>query len=189
MDRDLIWIQQMKKGNRVAFSKLMRQYQNYVFTICFRVLKSQEEAEEAAQDTFIKVFKTIDSFKKESKFSTWLYSIAFRTAIDHSRKKKMNVYSMDQEESYLQIKDDKITPSQYTEQHDLKKVLGEVIQKLSPVDANIITLYYQGEKSVKEIAEILELTESNVKVKLYRLRETLKNKLTRYLREEIKDLL
>ncbi len=189
MEKDLALIKRVLKGNRAAFSTLVRQYQNYVFTICFRVLKNQEEAEEAAQDTFIKVHKTLVNFKEDSKFSTWLYTVAFRTAIDHSRRKKMNTDSIDKEDSYLQIEDKMATPIESMESSNLKEVLSQIIQTLPPVDASIVTLFYQGEKTVKEIAKVLDLSESNVKVKLYRLRESLKVKLTRYLREEVKDLL
>ncbi len=189
MEQDSIWISKVKQGNRRAFSQLVDRYRNYVYTICIRVLKSPEEAEEAAQDTFIKVYKTINSFKEDSKFSTWLYSVAFRTAIDHSRRKKKTTHSIDDEESHLQIRETSATPVKSMEQQNLKEIVGKVIKSLPPVDASILTLFYQGEKSVKEIAGILDLSESNVKVKLYRLRETLKNKLTHYLREEVKDLL
>lgn len=189
MENDRELINKVLDGDRNAFASLLSRYQNYVFTVCFRILKNREEAEEAAQDTFVKVFKTIKTFKQDSKFSTWLYSVAFRTAIDHSRRKKMNTSSIDSEDNFLQIKDKKSTPMELMANQNLKTVLATVIHTLPPTEASIITLYYQGEQTVKEIAKTLKLSESNVKIKLYRTREVLKNKLSRYLRAEVKDLL
>lgn len=189
MKNDWDIIHQVLQGNKAAFANLVSRYQSYVFTVAFRILKNREEAEEAAQDTFVKVYKTLSTFKKDSKFSTWLYSVAFRTAIDHSRRKKRNTTSIDNQDNFLQIKDGKSTPMEMMENSNLKMVLQKVIQTLPPQEASVVTLYYQGEQSVKEIAKTLKLSESNVKVKLYRTRETLKNKLSRYLRAEVKDLL
>jgi RNA polymerase sigma factor (sigma-70 family) len=189
MENDRELINKILDGDRTAFASLLSQYQSYVFTVCFRVLKNREEAEEAAQDTFIKVYKTIKTFKQDSKFSTWLYSVAFRTAIDHSRKKKMKISSIDSEDNFLQIKDNKSTPMELMANKDLKTVLASVIQTLPQTEASVITLYYQGEQTVKEIAKTLKLSESNVKIKLYRTREALKNKLSYYLRAEIHDLI
>ncbi len=189
MENEWECIQQVLEGNRPAFSALVSHYQSYVFTICWRILKSKEEAEEAAQDVFVKVFKTLKTFKQDSKFSTWLYAVAYRTAIDHSRKKRMKSDSIDNEDKFIQIKDDASNPLEMTEGKNLKSVLKSVVATLPETEAGIVTLYYQGEMSVKEIAKSLNLTESNVKVKLYRTREVLKNKLSRYLRAEVKDLL
>lgn len=189
METDLVYIHKVLEGDRNAFATLVSKYQNYVFTVCYRVLKNRETAEEAAQDSFVKVYKTLKTFKKDAKFSTWLYAIAFRTAIDHSRKKKMNATPIDNQDNFLQIMDKKSTPIEVTEDENLKSVLQKVIGTLPEVEGSIITLYYQGEQSVKEIAETLNISESNVKVKLFRTREALKYKLSRYLRAEVKDLL
>jgi len=181
-------IRKIIEGDRAAFSGLVSRYQNYVYTICMRILRNPEIAEEAAQDTFVKVFRTIKTFREDAKFSTWLYSIAYRTAIDHSRKKKLPISSIDKE-NFPNIKDKAKTPLEITADQNLKQVLEKLIQRLPPKDAGIISLYYQGELSVKEIAKNLELSESNVKVRLFRVREVLKTKLSRYLRAEVKDLL
>ena len=74
-------------GDQASYRSLVERYQNYIFTITYNVLKNREEAEEAAQDVFIKVYKTLRSFERKSKFSTWLYTIAFRTALDYQKRK------------------------------------------------------------------------------------------------------
>lgn len=189
MDEDIQLIEAVLRGDRSAFQRLVERYQNYVFTVTYRVLKSREEAEEAAQDTFIKVYQTLASFEKKSKFSTWLYTIAYRTAIDTARKKQLQTNSIDDEASFLQIKDPEKTPVQQTQQSDLKLQLEEVIQQLRPEEATLITLFYLNEKSVKEIAEITGLTVTNVKTKLHRTREALRELLQTQLREEVEDML
>lgn len=190
MEDDNLLIDLVVKGDQSAFHKLVLRYQNFVFSITQRVLSSREEAEEAAQDTFLKVYKTLGSFERKSKFSTWLYAIAYRTAIDTARKKKLPIDSIDSDDNYLQIKDKgNLNPDAALEHSDLQVTLQTVIQRLKPVDGTIITLFYLHEKSVKEIADITSLSISNIKTKLYRLRETLRSELSVLLNKEAEDLL
>ncbi|MDX1941094.1 MAG: sigma-70 family RNA polymerase sigma factor [Saprospiraceae bacterium] len=189
MEDDIQMIEAVLQGNQTAFQRLVEQYQHFVFTIALRILKSREEAEEAAQDVFIKVYKTLGNFEKKSKFSTWLYTVAYRTAIDTARKKQLLTDSIDDDQAFLQLEDSKNTPLQDVQQYDLQRQLQEAIQKLKPEDAALITLYYLNEKSVKEITEITGLTETNVKTKLHRTREVLREHLTEQLQAEVKDLI
>lgn len=183
-------IQAVLDGDQQAYRSLVERYQNYVFTITMNVLKSREEAEEAAQDVFIKVYKMLHSFEGKSKFTTWLYTIAYRTALDYNKKKKLNIQSIDAEESFLQVKDTLTpNPEKNMQQEDLQDKLKKAINKLRPSDASIITLFYLHEKSVQEVAQIMGLTVSNVKTKLHRLREALRKQLERQLKTEIQDLL
>jgi RNA polymerase sigma factor (sigma-70 family) len=178
------------RGDQAAYRSLIDRYQKYVFTIAYNILKNREEAEEAAQDVFIKVYKTLRGFERKSKFSTWLYTIAYRTALDYQKKKRYHTRSIDSEESYLQIEDTiSKNPDQSMHQADLKEKLKAAIQQLKPADASVITLFYLHEKSVQEVAQIMDLTVSNVKTKLHRLREALRKQLEQQLRTEIQDLL
>ena len=189
MDEDVQLIEAVLKGNQPAFQRLVERYQHFVFTIAFRILKSREEAEETAQDVFVKVYKTLNSFEKKSKFSTWLYTITYRTAIDTARKKQILTDSIDDDSSFLQIEDQEKTPLQEVQHGDLQHQLQEAIQKLKPEDATLITLYYLNEKSVKEIADITGLTETNIKTKLHRTREALREYLSDQLQAEIQDII
>ena len=187
---DHIIIRQVLQGNQQAYETLVRRYQDYVFTVILRILKRREVAEEVAQDVFIKAYRTLRSFKGNSKFSTWLYTIAYRSAIDEARKKKYPIDTLDAENSALQIADTyDQSPVVKTQQSSLKNVLEEQIQQLKTEDAAVVTLHYLQEKSVKEVAEITGLSLSNVKVKLYRSREFLKKRLQHYLGDELKDLI
>jgi len=93
-------INQVLEGNQEAFRKLIETYQDYVYTICFRIVKNHEDAEELAQDTFIKAYQNLKRFRKESKFSTWVYRIAYNSALSKLRKKKLARYSLSEIEEY-----------------------------------------------------------------------------------------
>ncbi|MEM8525649.1 MAG: sigma-70 family RNA polymerase sigma factor [Bacteroidota bacterium] len=187
---DQIIIQEVLRDNPQAYETLVRRYQDYVFTVVLRILKKREVAEEVAQDVFVKAYRTLRSFKGNSKFSTWLYTIAYRSAIDEVRKKKYPIDAIDAENNALQIADTyDQNPIAKTQQGNLKTVLQEQIQQLKTEDAAVVTLHYLQEKSVKEVAEITGLSLSNVKIKLYRSREILKKKLQHYLGDELQDLI
>lgn len=189
MEEENKWIIAARKGNRLAFRRLVEKYQNYVFTIALKILKQRELAEEVAQDVFLKVFHTLESFEGKSKFSTWLYTIAYRTAIDVARKKQLLTQTLEEERTKNWQDDFHEDGLQRVNRQDLQQYLKAAIDQLDPLDASIITLYYLHEKLVKEIAEITGLTETNIKTKLYRLRDRLREILTQQLGAEMKDML
>jgi RNA polymerase sigma-70 factor (ECF subfamily) len=190
MDEDLQLIQSVLRGEQAAFQHLVERYQDYVFTITFKVLRKHEVAEEVAQDVFIKVYRMLGSFEQRSRFSTWLYTIAYRAALDEARKKKRHTTSIEAEDNYLQIEDtDTAAPDQDLLQGDLATQLKQAMDRLKPLDANLISLFYLQERSIPEIAEITGLSVSNIKTKLHRLREQLRKKLRQQLQSETKDLL
>lgn len=188
MEEDIHLVGRILKGDQTAFRQLVERYKDYVFTICMRVLNQREEAEEAAQDVFIKVYKTLRSFEQKAKFSTWLYTVAYRTALDKVRVRKKRNVPLDSEENHLQISDDKqVNAEQIINTEMLQGQLLVAIRKLKPQDAAVVTLFYLKEKSIKEIVEITGLTLTNVKTKLHRTRESLKRHLEKQLGSEIKD--
>src|SRR3954467_10703532 len=98
LDSDII--NQVVKGDQNAYATLVERYQNYVFTIVLRYVKSREDAEEVAQDVFVKAYRSLADFKGNSKFSTWLYTVATTTSITFLRKKKLEVQSLDNEQIF-----------------------------------------------------------------------------------------
>ena len=179
MEEDLVLVHRVLRGEQHAVRHLVEKDQNYVFTIAMRVLNSREEAEEVAQDVFLKVYKMLGSYRQESKFSSWLYAITYRTAIDNARKKKLPLQSIESGSVALQTPDlHSKSPVELTQDNDLRHQVQAVIQRLKPSDASIITLYYLNEQSVQEIAEITGLSLTNVKTKLHRLREQLRQELS-----------
>src|ERR1700749_1148197 len=99
---DIELIEQTLAGNQAAYADLVKRHQRFVFTLALRFAKNREDAEEIAQDCFIKAYRSLASFQKQSKFSTWLYSIVYTTAMTFLRKKKLVMDSLDDEGTYLQ---------------------------------------------------------------------------------------
>jgi RNA polymerase sigma-70 factor (ECF subfamily) len=177
-------------GNSTAYAELVNRHKRFVFTMAMKFAKNREDAEEIAQDCFIKAYRALGTFKNTSKFSTWLYTITYTTAMSFLRRKRIATYSIDDEESHLQL-ENHISSYQANDVEKKSKYayLNLAISQLLPDDAAIITLFYQSEQSLDEIAQVLNMESNTVKVKLHRARLRLKEKLEYLLKEEVKELL
>lgn len=151
---------------------ILDQYGDLVMTICKRILIDQRLAEEATQDTFIKAYKNLDRFRGDCSLKTWIYRIAYHTAIDYSRKKKQQLVSFE-EISFDGPNDSTENPHRNMEDREQQIWIQKSIGRLPTEQAALITLYYLEEKNVKEVSEITGLSESNVKIKLFRARKSL----------------
>ncbi|MDX1956040.1 MAG: RNA polymerase sigma factor [Chitinophagaceae bacterium] len=182
-------ISRVLQGDQAAFGDLVEQYKGYVFTLVLRFIKSREEAEEIAQDIFIKAYRNLADFRRASKFSTWLYTIVNTTCITHLRKKKLEIHSLDNEHVFERA--DNIDSGFSANQVEHKSKLDMVtraIKMLSPDDAEVITLFYKAEQSLEEIGQIMGLEPNTVKVRLHRARQRLKEKMEMHFAQEISDL-
>ena len=182
-------ISRVLKGEQNAYAELVNRYQAYVFTLILRMIKSREDAEEVAQDVFIKAYRSLADFRGESKFSTWLYTIANTTSITFLRKKKLDVHSLDNEKVF-EVADSKDSGfrANLVEQKSRVNMVNEAINLLSPDDAEIITLFYKAEQNLEEISRILRLETNTVKVRLHRARTRLKEKMEKNFSEEVKNI-
>jgi RNA polymerase sigma-70 factor (ECF subfamily) len=182
-------ISRVLKGEQNAYAELVNRYQAYVFTLVLRMIKSREDAEEVAQDVFIKAYRSLADFRGESKFSTWLYTIANTTSITFLRKKKLDVHSLDNEKVF-EVADSKDSGfrANLVEQKSRVNMVNEAIAMLSPDDAEIITLFYKAEQNLEEISRILRLETNTVKVRLHRARARLKEKMEKNFSEEVKNI-
>lgn len=186
---DLEVISLVLKGDQAIYSQLVNRYQNMIFTIALRYVKSREDAEEIAQDAFVKAYRSLASFKGNSKFSTWLYTIATTTSLTFLRKKKLDVQSLDNENVFAAANNiDGGMTANYIEQKSKINMVNQAINLLSPEDAEVITLFYKGEQSLEEIAEVLGKEPNAVKVQLHRARGRLKNKMLTNFSAEVRDL-
>ena len=186
---DQIYIERVLQGDTNAFSHLINKYKNMVFTLVVKIVKNREDAEEVAQDSFIKAYQKLDSFKGDSKFSTWLYTIAYRNALTKVRKKKLETTDID---SYVMDnhKDDHDFPQvEAIKNGEQEKYVKQAIENLGETDSLLITLFYLNDNSIEEIQEITEMSQSNVKVRLFRARKKLYKELSLLLKEEIKTIL
>jgi len=186
---DIELIEQTLAGDQSAYADLVKRHQRFVFTLAMRFAKSREDAEEIAQDCFIKAYKSLDSFQRQAKFSTWLYTIVYTTAMTTLRKKRVATDSIDDEDTFVQIEN---KPSGYEDNAENKSrtfYVDQAINQLLPDDATIITLFYKGEQSLEEIAQTMGIEANTVKVKLFRARQRLKEKLERNLKHEVNELI
>ena len=187
---DIELIEQTLAGNQTAYAELVRRHQRFVFTLAMRFSKSREDAEEIAQDCFIKAYRSLASFQKQSKFSTWLYSIVYTTAMTFLRKKRVDTDSIDDENTYIQLENHSSgLNNNMAENKSRSYYLNEAIGQLLPDDAAIISLFYMGEQSLEEIGQTLGMESNTVKVKLFRARQRLKEKLEKNLKGEVKELI
>jgi len=182
-------ISRVLRGEQNAYAELVNRYQGYVFTLILRMVKSREDAEEIAQDVFVKAYRSLADFRGESKFSTWLYTITNTTSITFLRKKKLEVHSLDNEKVF-EAADNKDSGfrANLIEQKSRVNMVNEAISMLSPDDAEIITLFYKAEQSLEEISRILRLETNTVKVRLHRARGRLKEKMEKNFSEEVKNI-
>lgn len=184
---DKIYIQQVLDGDTSSFTSLVDKYKNMVFTVCFRILRQREDAEDVAQEVFLKAFRNLYAFKGTSKFSTWLYTIAYRTAISKSQLKKVDTVN---EDFHIDLATDEEFPQlEGIKEQEQAYYVQQAINQLPEIDGVIITLFYIEESSIQEIVEITELSESNVKVKLHRARKQLKTNLEALLQQEVKSII
>ena len=182
-------ISRVLHGEQNAYAELVNRYQRYVFTLILRMVKSREDAEEIAQDVFVKAYRSLADFRGESKFSTWLYTITNTTSITFLRKKKLEVHSLDNEKVF-EAADSKDSGfrANLIEQKSRVNMVNEAIAMLSPDDAEIITLFYKAEQNLEEISRILRLETNTVKVRLHRARGRLKEKMEKNFSEEVKNI-
>jgi RNA polymerase sigma-70 factor (ECF subfamily) len=182
-------IQRVLQGEQSLYAELVKRYQNFVFTITLRYTSSREDAEEIAQDIFVKAYRSLADFRGQSKFSTWLYTIVSTTCITFLRKKKLETHSLDNEKVF-EVADSQDSGMQANQVEQKSKIamVNQAIGLLSPDDAKLITLFYKGEQSLEEIGTIMGLEPNTVKVRLHRARARLKEKMEKHFVQEVKDL-
>jgi len=186
---DQIYIDKVIQGETNAFAYLVNKYKNMVYTLAKNIVKNNEDAEEIAQDSFLKAFQKLHTFKGESKFSTWLYTIVYRNSISMIRKNKIATSDIDNYviENYSSGFD--FPQIEAIKKGEQKKYVAKAILNLPETDAFLISLYYLNESTVDEIEKITGLTKTNIKVKLFRLRKKLFNELSLLLNDEVKAIL
>lgn len=170
---DNIIIARVLNGETAAFEVLVNRYKDMAFSIALRVCKNTEDAEEVAQDAFLKAYQSLSKFKQESKFSTWLYRIVTNTAISSTRKREIAMVSLDEPiiENYSENEiQNNINRFDFEEQ---SRMIKKTMQLLHPQDCLLLNMFYTDNLSIEEIEEITRLTQTNIKVKLHRIRKKL----------------
>ncbi|HEX4957795.1 MAG TPA: RNA polymerase sigma factor [Lacibacter sp.] len=186
---DLEVIDQVLKGNQQKYELLVKKYQAFAFTIALRYTKNREDAEELAQSAFTKAYLNLRDYRGDAKFSTWLYTIVSSLCLSFLRKKKLEVHSLDLEHVFERADAQESTlNADAMEQQSKISLLNRAMALINPDDAKVLTLFYKGEQSLEEIAQILHIEPNNAKVKLHRARQRLKETMEKYFAREVQEI-
>jgi len=181
-EKDLI--QRCKQGDLDAFNELVTRYEKLVFHVAYRLAGNYDDANDVAQEAFIRVFNSIGTFRGDANFSTWLYRIITNVYLDERKKAKSHMQTsledyIELEESTVtrQIEDAGPTPDQVVQDMERDQTLQQAILQLPEYQRVMIVLYHTQNKSYEEIAEIMSLPIGTVKSRLNRARLALREKL------------
>lgn len=163
------FIKKLVKGDEKAFERLVRENQNRVYAVCLNMMKNPHDAQDAAQDAFVKAFRSIRSFKGESRIETWLTKIAVNTCLDMLRSRRETV---DIDEQYDLT--DGNTPEIEFERGSRREAVREALSRLPAEFRAVVILKYVEDRSYEEIAEMLNINVNTVRTRLFRAREKIK---------------
>jgi RNA polymerase sigma factor (sigma-70 family) len=177
------YITEVIAGNTASFAMLVDRHKDLVFTIAMNITRNREDAEEVAQDAFVKAFQKMAGFRKESSFQTWLYRIVYNEAISKIRKNKIK--TLDLEDEIVDIIPDEEMEEDFAglDEREQKQVISGILDKLPETDRVLVTLFYLESHTVSEISEVTGLGDSNVKVRLHRVRKKIHSELCEILRK------
>ena len=168
---DTYYIGQVLDGKMNAFSYLVDRHKDKAFNLAFRICGNREEAEEIAQDAFLKAFRALKGFKMKSSFVTWLYRIVYNTGISLVRSRKKGILSI---EDFPADAIDFMTFHSHVDEAENEfrnSLLNFALQKINEEERALISLYYYDELDSGKISEITGISKSNIKVKLFRARQ------------------
>jgi RNA polymerase sigma-70 factor (ECF subfamily) len=170
------WIQLSRQGDRSAFGHLVETYQTAVYNLAYRMLGNRAEAEDAAQEAFIRAYTHLGRYDADRSFRTWLLSITSHYCIDRLRRRRINWLPLEEElaaPASLELSSPSPNPMSLVMQRERDEMIQRMLASLSPTDRAAITLCYWYDCSYEEIAEVLGLSVSAVKSRLYRARRAL----------------
>jgi RNA polymerase sigma-70 factor (ECF subfamily) len=176
-------IEEALRGDQKAFKELMARHQASVFHIIFRLVRDKELANDLVQETFMKAFSSLKTYRSEYRFSTWLYKIAANSSIDHLRKKRIRALSLDNPiqtgdgEIGFEVADYSHHPEREMVRHEQEASINDAISSLPRKYRQVIIARHQEEKSYEEIADELGVPVGTVKARIFRARELLKKRL------------
>ncbi len=177
MSDELAWVVQAQQGSDEAFTKLVEEHQTHVYNLCYRMLGEPESAEDAAQETFLRAYQNLHRYDRNRPFATWLLSIGAHYCIDRLRRRKLAVFSMDEENedgAVFEIADaSSPDPEAESVKREDRSRLHHLMRELDDTDRAAVIMRYWYDYSEIEIAESLRLTVSAVKSRLHRSRRAL----------------
>lgn len=175
-----------RKGDRPAFAHLVDRHRVSVFNLTFRIVGNREDAEEAAQDVFVRAYRSLDRFRGDARFATWLYRIAVNVSLSSARRSRrdLSTSSLSEPEDgddglSMQIPDTSANPAERFEQAEFREQVRSLVSALPPIYSAVISMYHIQSLSYDEISEALELPIGTVKARLFRARAALRNLVSR----------
>ncbi|OPA73353.1 RNA polymerase sigma factor SigW [Paenibacillus selenitireducens] len=176
-----------RKGDQRAFAELVELYKDKIFHLAYRMLNNRHEAEDVVQDTFLRVYKNLERYDENQKFSTWIYRIGTNLCIDRLRKRKPT-YSLDAEmndqegiDGYAMIPSEDRTPETEYMLSETQQMIRQAIDSLPAKYKTVMVLRYMQELSLQEISDVLDMPVTTIKTRVHRGREFLRKKLERKL--------
>jgi len=168
---DILYIEQVLAGKSNAYSYIVDRYKDKAYNLAFRICGNHEEAEEIAQDSFLKAYRSLKGFKMKSSFATWLYRIVYNTAISHIRIKKKGILSLDDFPADATDFAGSNTSEEEADQAYRSSLVNFALQKINDEERGLISLYYYDEMSTEDMSVVTGISKSNIKVKLFRARQ------------------
>jgi RNA polymerase sigma-70 factor (ECF subfamily) len=173
-DTEATWVQQARAGDQGAFSRIVEAYQTPVYNLAYRMLGNTVEAEDAAQETFIRAYTRLETYDPARKFSSWLLAIASHYCVDVLRRRRMNYLSLDDLPPMVELSMPKTTqPEQVVVSQQDAGAVQQLLNALPPAYRTPVILRYWYDMSYREIAETMGVTESTIKTRLHRARAKL----------------
>lgn len=182
-------VERFQSGDTEAFSPLVRKYQQKIYNLIYLRVHDRETAKDLCQEVFLKAFRALPNFKRESAFYSWLYRIAVNCSIDFLRKRNRGTVIPFEElpsnaDDALQMMDTQPSPSQIVENKELRRIIRKAVRQLPPGQRRVFNLRYRKELPIKEIASVLNRSEGTVKTHLHHAHRRLRDMLRPYLRNE-----
>jgi len=173
-DSESIWVQQAREGDQAAFTQLVEAYQAPVYNLAYRMLGNMVEAEDAAQETFIRAYRRLETYDPSRKFSSWLLAIASHYCVDVLRRRRMNYLSFDELPPMVELSMPRSTqPEQVVVSQQQASAVQRLLETLPASYRMPVVLRYWYDMSYREIADLMGVTESTIKTRLHRARAKL----------------
>jgi RNA polymerase sigma-70 factor (ECF subfamily) len=186
---DDLYLKLVLEGNTSKFSYFVEKYKGMAFSIAFRIVDNREDAEEIVQDSFLKAFRSLEKFRRDSKFSTWFYRIVVNSSLSRARSKKPESSSTEAEDIADVVIEGVESVYRSLTSSEQKKFIHKALEELRVEDRLLLTLYYLNENTIEEIEEITGITQENIKMKLHRARNKMYKILNNNLKSEIQSIL
>ncbi len=162
-------------GEREVFAQLIERYKSRIFHTTLRMLRNREEAEEAAQDVFVRAYRGLPKFREDASFSTWIFKICYNVCLNYLERRKKNLADLTEVESCPLPEEE--TVERLFENREFQRLLEEAMAVLPAKQSSALVLYHVQQLSYNEIAEIMEESVGNVKTHLFRGRAKLREKI------------